>query len=95
MQLADLAMEDVEAYNQVLVTAGYSSSQVRKRMQVVKAIIDRAGRPEHGRQLLTWNWDSRDVVHGKPVKRRKLPTLAQLKLILQKCDSQKVSSTVR
>lgn len=91
MQLADLSMEDVEAYNQVLVTAGYSSSQVRKRMQVVKAIIDRAGRPEHGRQLLPWNWDSRDVVHGKPAKRRKLPTLTQLKLVLKECDTQRMA----
>jgi integrase len=91
IKLSDLSMEDVEAYNQVLVTAGYSSSQVRKRMQVVKAIIDRAGRPEHGRQLLSWNWDSRDVVHGKPAKRRKLPTLSQLKLILSKCDSQRTA----
>jgi integrase len=91
MQLADLTMEDVEAYNQVLVTAGYSSSQVRKRMHVVKAVIDRAGRPEHGRQLLTWNWDSRDVVHGKPAKQRKLPTLTQLKLILKECDAQRTA----
>ncbi len=91
MKLADLSMEDVEAYNKVLVTAGYSSSQVRKRMQVVKAIIDRAGRPEHERQQLTWNWDSRDVVHGKPARQRKLPTLRQLKLILQKCDTQRTA----
>ena len=53
MTLVDLTMQDVEAYNQLLVTAGYSSSQVTKRLQVVKAIIDRAGRPEYGRQLLS------------------------------------------
>jgi integrase len=91
MQLADLIMQDVEAYNQVLVTAGYSSSQVTKRMQVVKALIDRAGRPEHGRQLLTWNWDSRDVAHGKPAGQRALPTLSQLKLILKECNTQRTA----
>ena len=91
MTLVDLTMQDVEAYNQLLVTAGYSSSQVTKRLQVVKAIIDRAGRPEYGRQLLSWNWDSRDVAHGKPAEPRKLPTLKQLKLILGKCDTKKTA----
>jgi hypothetical protein len=42
-------MTDVEAYNQMLVsTGGFSESQVKKRLQVIKQIIDRAGRPEHG-----------------------------------------------
>ena len=86
MQLAELKMEDVESYNNLLVEAGYSDSQVTKRMQVVKAIIDRAGRPEHGRQLLVWNWHSRDVSHGKRAAPRILPSLAQLKLILRDCD---------
>ena len=88
MMLADLTMQDVEAYNRLLVTADYSSSQVTKRVRLVKAIIDRAGRPEHGGQLLAWNWGSRDVSHGKPAESRKLPTLTQLKLVLQHCDAQ-------
>ena len=86
MLLSDLSMADVEAYNKAIVDAGYSSSQVTKRLQLVKAIIDRAGRPEHGGQVLSWNWDSRDVIHGKPAKKRWLPTLPQLKLILNDCD---------
>lgn len=89
MMLADLTMQDVEAFNRLLVTADYSSSQVNKRLRLVKAIIDRAGRPEHGSQLLSWNWVSRDVSHGKPAERRKLPTLTQLKMVLQHCDSQR------
>ena len=43
MMLADLTMQDVEAFNRLLVTADYSSSQVSKRLRLVKAIIDRAG----------------------------------------------------
>ena len=78
-------MADVEAYNKAIVDADYSSSQVTKRLQFVKAIIDRAGRPEHGGQVLSWNWDSRDVVHGKPAKKRQLPTLSQLKAVLREC----------
>ena len=91
MKLADLTMHDVEAYNKLLVQAGYAQSQVKKRMQVVKAIIDRANRPEHDKQLLTWNWDSRDVVHGRPAKATTIPTLRQLKLILRECDSRKTA----
>jgi integrase len=89
MKLVDLTMQDVEAYNRLLVSAGYSSSQVTKRLQVVKAIIDRGGRPEYGQQLLAWNWESRDVSRGKPATPRKLPTLTQLKLVLRKCDAQR------
>ena len=89
MMLADLSMQDVEAFNRLLVTADYSSSQVNKRLRLVKAIIERAGRPEHGGQLLSWNWGSRDVSHGKPSEQRKLPGLSQLKLILQHCDLQR------
>ncbi|MEQ8835321.1 MAG: hypothetical protein RID07_00795, partial [Lacipirellulaceae bacterium] len=48
IMLVDLQMHDIEAYNQLLVSAGYSASQVKKRMRLVKAIIDRAGRPEYG-----------------------------------------------
>ena len=85
MMLADFSMDDVEAYNRAIVEAGYSSSQVTKRLQFVKAIIDRAGRPEHGGQVLAWNWNSRDVLHGTPARKRILPSLAQLKLLLSNC----------
>lgn len=91
MMLADLKMEDVEEYNRLLVDAGYSSSQVNKRLRLVKSVVDRAGRPEHASQLLPWNWGSRDVVHGKPAEQRRLPTLRQLKLILQQCDAQRTA----
>lgn len=84
--LADFSMDDVEAYNRAIVKSGYSSSQVTKRLQFVKAIIDRAGRPEHGGQVLAWNWDSRDVHHGRPARKRRLPSLAQLKLLLSNCS---------
>jgi hypothetical protein len=40
MLLSDLSMADVEAYNKAIVDAEYSSSQVTKRLQFVKAIID-------------------------------------------------------
>ena len=86
IRLSDLTMHDVEAYNRSLVDSGFSASQVSKRLRFVKAVIDRAGRPEHGSQVLGWNWDSRDVLHGKPARRRVLPTLSQLKLILKECS---------
>jgi integrase len=86
MRLADLTMEDIEAYNRHIVEKGYSASQVAKRLQLVKAIIDRAGRPEHGRQVLTWNWDSRDVSHGKPTNERILPTRRQILKLLRGAD---------
>lgn len=85
MHLADLEMEDVEAYNTLLVKAGHSASLVSKKLQFVHSIIKRAGRPEHGGQVLAWNWDSRDVLHGKRTEERKLPTLGQLKAILRTC----------
>ena len=91
MTLADLTMQDVEAYNALLVQSNYSESQVRKRLQVIKAIIDRGGRPEHGRQALGWNWDSRDVYHGRPDQHISLPTLTQLKLVLARCDAQRTA----
>jgi len=72
MRIADLAMEDIEDYNRYIAVKGFSASQVAKRIQLVKAIIDRAGRPEHGPQVLTWNWDSRDVAHGVPPRERLL-----------------------
>ncbi len=82
MILADLKITDVEQYNKALVDAGYSSSRVSKRMQIVKKIIDRAGRPEHGHQTLAWNWDSRQRYHGRPTKQKRLPTLKQIKRLL-------------
>jgi integrase len=87
MQLVDLAMEDVEAYNRMLVAAEYSASLVSKRLQFVHSIIKRAGRPEHDSQILGWNWDSRDVLHGKRADKRKLPSLSQLQSILRTCSA--------
>jgi integrase len=86
MQLADLTMTDVESYNRTLVKSGFSQSQVSKRLRFLKTLIDRAGRPEHGNQVLTWNWDARDNLHGKPTAKRQLPTLRQLKLVLKACE---------
>lgn len=86
LRLADLTMEDVETYNRRIVKDGLSASQVAKRMQVVKTIIDRAGRPEFGRQVLSWNWDSRDRAHGLPPKERLLPTVKQLQKLLAATD---------
>jgi hypothetical protein len=74
-------------HNAELVDAGFSDQLVKKRLQAVKAIIDRAGRPEHGEQRLSWNWDSRDKLRGKAGIPRTLPTLAQLKAILKDCDA--------
>jgi integrase len=50
-------------------------------------VIDRAGRPEHGEQALSWNWNSRDKLRGKAGTPRMLPTLPQLKAILKECDA--------
>lgn len=88
LRITDLTMKDVESFNAWAVQAGYSASQVNKRMQAVKSLIDRAGRPEHGSQLLSWNWDSRDVAHGRPTQSRKLPTLSQLKAVLNASDTE-------
>ena len=85
-KISDLTMADIEGFNRWAVDAGFSESQVRKRMQVVRAVIDRAGRPEFGEQRLSWNWTSRDVVHGRPTETRTLPTLHQLMKILNVCD---------
>ncbi len=86
LRLVDLTMADVEAYNKHVVASGYSASQVAKRLQLVKGIIDRAGRLEHGSQVLGWNWDSRNVQHGKPTKKRILPTVEQLEKLLGATD---------
>ena len=87
MRLEDLTMADVEEFNRAIVAEGFSASQVGKRLPIVKALIDRAGRPENGLQRLPWNWDSRDVLHGKPTKVKKLPSVAQLKKVLRACDA--------
>lgn len=87
MQLRDLTMADVEGFNQWAAQQGYSDSQVSKRMQMVKAIIDRAGRPEHGGQVLAWNWDSRESFHGRATEARTLPTKAQLEAVLAGCSA--------
>jgi len=86
MRLGDVELVDVEKYNRTLAQKGLSESAVTKRMQVVKRLIDHAGRPEFGLQTLTWNWDSRRAYHGKPTEARKLPTVAQLKQILALCS---------
>ena len=86
LRLADLSMEDVEEFNKEIVNKGLSASQVSKRMQLVKAIVDRAGRPEHGRQLLGWNWDSRDVSHGAPTVERIIPSKDQLLRLVDVAD---------
>lgn len=86
LRIADLTLDDVENYNRAIVDKGYSASQVTKRLQLVKAIIDRAGRPEHGGQVLGWNWDSRDVSHGAPTKERPFPTVSQLRRLISAAD---------
>lgn len=74
MSLTDLEMDDVESYNVKLVQAGYSSSQVDKRLQVVKALIDRGGRKEFGLQKLDWNCESRQKLPGAPTKTWQIPS---------------------
>lgn len=86
MTLSELTMNDIEAYNQLLVTTGYSDSQVRKRLQIIEQLINRAGRLEHGGQVLGWNWNSKDILHGIPDNPITIPTLKQLRLVLTKCD---------
>ena len=87
MRLRDLTMADVEGFNQWAAQQGYSDSQVSKWMQMVKATIDRAGRPEHGGQVLAWNWDSRETFHGKATEARTLPSKAQLEAVLAECSA--------
>ncbi|MGA2497720.1 MAG: hypothetical protein ABSH20_08260 [Tepidisphaeraceae bacterium] len=86
LSVIDLEMEDVEEYNKELVDAGYSDAVVAHRMMTVKGIIDRAGRPEHGEQVLTWNWNVRDKFRGKPGTPRTLPSMPQLKAVLNASD---------
>ena len=86
LRVADLSMSDVEDYNRTVVDRGLSASQVAKRLQLVKTLVNRAGRPEHGQQVIPWNWDSKDTLHGKKTKPRRLPTLSQLQRLLDESD---------
>lgn len=85
MTLAHLMMGDVEGYNRA-VAATHSNSQTAKRMQLVRRLIERAGRPEHGQQVLPWNWASLDRVRGKPTQVRSFPTLDQFRALLAAAD---------
>ena len=86
LRVDDLTMQQVEQYNRELVEHGLSSSAIKHAMQSVRHLILRAGRPEHGQQLIRWNWDSRDQFHGRAKRQRKLPTLDQLQRLLQAAD---------
>lgn len=87
MRLSDLDMADVEGYNRQMVEAEFSASTVNRKMQVVKRIIDRAGRPEYGQQVLPWNWDSMDRLTGKRAKKKRLPMKSQLEKLLAAADA--------
>ncbi len=88
LQLSDIEMRDVEEYNRTLARdRGLSASEVSKRMQIVKRLIDRAGRPEHGSQVLTWNWNGRDKTYGRSKQQQRLPSLAQLQAVLRESDA--------
>lgn len=87
LRLADLTLLDVEAYNQFLVAKRFSVNTVSHKMQVVKRIVDRAGRQEYGEQELQWNWDSVDRSPGRAPKQKQLPTLEQLKKLHNKADA--------
>lgn len=86
LRVDDLTMQQIEYYNQELVEIGLSSSAIKHAMQSVRHLITRAGRPEHGQQMLRWNWDSRDQFLGRPKKPRQLPTLDQLQRLLLEAD---------
>lgn len=85
MRLAHLMMEDVESYNRA-VAATYSQSQTDKRMQAVRALILQAGRPEHGQQVLGWQWESLRRVRGRPTQVRRFPTLTELRKLIAASD---------
>ncbi|MBS3821663.1 MAG: site-specific integrase [Phycisphaerae bacterium] len=87
MHLTDLTMQDVEAYNRHMVERGFTVNTLRRKMQVIKRIIDRAGRPEYGQQVLDWNWDSLDRTPGRASKHKKLPTLEQVQKLLTAADT--------
>ncbi|MEX0877032.1 MAG: hypothetical protein WD114_06195, partial [Phycisphaerales bacterium] len=87
MQLDGLSMDDVESYNREMVENGIAANTLNRKMQAVKKIIDRAGRPEYGQQVLPWNWDSLDRIPGRGTKAKKLPTKKQLEAMLSHCDA--------
>ncbi len=87
LHVCDLEMSDVEEYNQELVAKGFSAASVNGRIQAVKRLIDRSGRPEYGQQVLGWNWDSLDRTPGRAAEHRQLPTLKQLKALLAAADA--------
>ena len=87
MQLDALTMDDVESYNRDLVENGIAANTLNRKMQVVKKIVDRAGRPEYGLQVLPWNWDSLDRIPGRGTKSKRLPTKKQLQAMLKRCDA--------
>ena len=87
LHVSDLEMADVEEYNRELVAKGFSAASVNGRIQAVKRLIDRSGRPEYGQQVLAWNWDSLDRTLGRAAERRQLPTLKQLKALVAEADT--------
>ena len=88
LRVSNLTMQEVEAYNRNLVERGLSAATVTHAMQVVRQLVIRAGRPEHGQQVLSWNWDSRDHFSGRAKRARSLPTLNQLQRMLVATDLQ-------
>lgn len=86
IRVCDLIMKDIEDYNRQLANKGLSSAAITHAMQGVRQLIIRAGRPEHGQQTLSWNWESRDRYAGKPKQPRSLPTLDQLRRLLSATD---------
>jgi len=86
LRVDDLTMQQVEQYNRSLVDSGLSASAIKHAMQSVRQLIIRSGRPEHGQQFLRWNWDSRDLYHGRAKKVRRLPTIDQLQRLLSASD---------
>lgn len=86
IRVDDLTMPQVEGYNRKLMEDNLSSAAIAHAMQGVRHLIIRAGRPEHGQQTLSWNWESRDRFVGRPRQPRLLPTLDQLKRILAATD---------
>lgn len=86
VRVDDLTMQEVEAYNRRLADSGLSSATIAHSMQAVRHLIIRAGRPEHGQQVLSWNWESRDRFVGRAKRPRSLPTLDQLQRTLAATD---------
>ncbi len=87
LRVSDLEMADVEEFNRELVAKGFASASVNGRIQAVKRLIDRSGRPEYGQQVLGWNWDSLDRTPGRAAEQRQFPTLKQLKAMVAAADT--------